>query len=93
MAIEVPVTIMLMARDERSGVAMRTANGEAIDQKTACAAATMRRAATRSSNVGASAEATCPAQNTPSTPTMRVLGGTRLATSMSGSESTATAAA
>ena len=55
---QVPVTIMDMAREACSGATRRTAKGEATDQKTACEAATTRRASTSSSKVGATAEAT-----------------------------------
>ncbi len=58
MATEVPVTIIDIASEARSGAATRTAKGEATDQKIACAAATTRREATSSSKVGATAEPT-----------------------------------
>ena len=69
----------------------RTASGEAIDQKMACAAATMRRAPTSSANEGASAEATCPAANSTITATSRRFRLKRDANTMSGTESSATA--
>ena len=85
--------IMDMASEACSGATARTANGVATDQNTACVAATRRRAATSSSKVGAAAEAACPAQNRASTVTMSGRGARRLAASMSGSDSSATAAA
>ena len=93
MATEVPVTIIDMASEERSGAATRTANGVATDQKTACAAATTSRETTSSSKVGATAEPTCPAANMASTPTMSARGDTLLAATMSGNDSSATAQA
>ena len=93
MAMEVPVTIIDMAVAPCSSRTTRTANGLAMDQNTACAQATMRRAQTSRTNVDARAEHSWPTAKTVTTTTMRRRGGTRLPSSMSGKDSTATAQA
>ena len=70
---------------------MRTATGETTDQNTACAAATRRRPATNSANVGASADAICPTQNKAITPSKSRVGLSRDSATIRGMESSATA--
>ena len=91
MAIEEPVTTMLIAVAAWRSPAMRQVTGVAMDQKTAWAAATRRRAATSSGKLGAAAEATCPAKNVAITTSMRRFISIRDPRTMSGTESSMTA--
>ena len=92
-AIELPVATRPMATGPCSSPTTRTANGEATDQKMACAQATSRRANTSATKLGATAEQNCPAANTAMMASMSCLGLKRLAKIMSGSDSTMTAQA
>ena len=67
--------------------------GEAMDQNTAWALATTRRAPTSSAKLGATAESSCPRPNTPITASMSPLNANREASIMSGSDNTSTASA
>ena len=91
MAIEEPTAMVAMAAPLCCAPTMRTATGETIDQNTACAAATRRRPATSNANVGATADATCPMQNSAITPSKRRVGLSRDSATIRGMESSATA--
>ena len=89
-AMEVPAAIMLRASAAWRVPAMRVAITGAIAQKTACAAATKRRAAVSSSKVGAMAEHACPATKSATTPSSSGLNEKREAATMSGSDNSMT---
>ena len=91
MAIDEPTAMVAMAALLCCAPTMRTATGDTTDQNTACAAATSRRPATSSANVGAAAEAICPAQNSAITPSRSLVGLIRESATIRGIDSSATA--
>ena len=91
MATDDPVTMTPTATPLCFSPTTRTASGEAMDQNTAWAAATMRRAPTSRENDGASAEATCPAAKRAMEASSTALRLNREASTMRGIDKSATA--
>ena len=93
MAIDVPVTIMLRASCRCSGGAMRTAMGDTIDQNTACVHATPKRLAMSMVKLVDENDMNWNAAIRPIMPSISLRRSTRVASTISGSDSSITAQA